>query len=132
MSEIRFSFEEMNREVLDFYGFAKSFLDPSAEGCLHGFAASLGAIRTKAALSNATNEQKNRSYPWQIAASFPLLTRPSHKYEKDKSKKGPEVVGRLTSIWEITPDTKQNNRDVPKQLRLTGNARSGFITSPRR
>ncbi|CAN5475998.1 hypothetical protein BH11PLA2_BH11PLA2_29880 [soil metagenome] len=122
MSEIRFSFEEMNREVLDFYGFAKPFLDPSAEGCLTGFAAKLSTIRTKGAFTNATVAQRNRNYPWAITGNHPLLTKPSRSYEKGKKQKGREVVGRLTAIWEITPDPKQNIHDVPKQMRLTGNA----------
>jgi hypothetical protein len=122
VSEIRFSIDEMRREVLDFYGYAKSFLDPSAEACLNAFAANLITIRDSAALANSPSDQVNRSYRWTIPNHLPLLTKPSRSYEKGKRAGGREIVGNLTAVWEITPDPKENKRDVPKQFRLTGNA----------
>lgn len=112
----------MYREVLDFYEYAMQFLDASAEGCLRAFAATLFAIRDSAALANSPPDQVNRSYPWRIPGHAPLLTKPSKDYERGERKGGLEIIGELTTIWEITPDPKKSNRDTPKQFRLTGNA----------
>jgi hypothetical protein len=122
VSELRFSIEGTRREILDFYELAKGFLDPSAEACLNAFAAALANIRDGAALRNSPPEQTNRRYRWEIPEHMPLLTRPSRGYEKGKRSGGREVVGNITAVWEITPDTKESKRDVPKQFRLTGNA----------
>lgn len=122
MSEIRFHFEEMHREVDDFYNLAKPFLDPSAEDCLGAFAAKLMAIRSKAPLANNPQDVLAKRYGWVIPEHQPLLTKPSRRYEKGQRQGGLEIVGRLTAVWEITPDAKRNSLDTPKQFRLSGNA----------
>lgn len=122
MSELCFLFEEMHREVNEFYDLAKPFLDPTAEACLGKFAADLKTIRSKSPLANNPENVLNHPYPWVIPGHQPLLTKPSQWYEKGKKQRGPEIVGRLTAVWEITPDPKKWSLDVPKQFRLTGKA----------
>ena len=122
MSELRFEFDEMHREVQDFYDLAKPFLDPTAEECLGAFAASLTTIRSKAPLVNNPVDVVNKRHRWNIPEYQPLRTRPSRGYEKGKRQGGLEVFGRLTAVWEITPDPKKSKRDQPKQFRISGNA----------
>jgi hypothetical protein len=122
VSELRFEFHEMHREVQDFYDLAKPFLDPTAEECIGAFAASLAAIRSKAPLINNPVDVVNKRYSWDIPKYQPLQTRPSRGYEKGKRQGGLEVFGRLTAVWEITPDSRKSKRDQPKQFRISGNA----------
>jgi hypothetical protein len=119
VSELRFSFDEMHQEVQHFYAFAKTFLSPTAEACLDAFAGRLDMIRSKAPLANNPSNILNKSYIWVIPEHQPLLTKPSRSYEKGKRRGGTEMIGRLTAIWEITPEPKKSNFDVPKQFRLT-------------
>jgi hypothetical protein len=122
VSELRFLFEEMHREVGDFYSLAKSFLSPSADDCLRAFASRLLTIRSNAPLANNPPEVVNRKYRWEIPGHQPLLTKSSRRYEKGKRQGRLEIVGRLTTVWEITPDPKASKMDTPRQFRLSGKA----------
>jgi hypothetical protein len=122
VSELRFHFDEMHREIKDFYGLAKPFLDPGAEACLDTFAGLLLTIRSKAPLANNPPAVLNKQYRWDIPGHLPLVTRPSRSYERGGRQGGMEIVGRLTAVWEITPDPRRSKQDAPKQFRLTGNA----------
>jgi hypothetical protein len=122
VSELRFPFDEVHREVNDFYALAKPFLDPTAEACLGGFAGALLTIRSRAPLANNPADVVNRKSSWVIPDYQPLLTKPSRGYEKGRRQGGLEIVGRLTAVWEITPDPKANKTDNPRQFRLSGNA----------
>ena len=109
MSELRFSFDEMLREVKDFYNLAKSFLSPSAEACLKAFAGRLQAIQSRAPLENNPPEVVNKKHAWTIPDHMPLLTKPSREFEPGNAQGKLEVVGRLTAIWEVTSDPRKNN-----------------------
>lgn len=122
MSELRFSFDEMHREVKDFYTLAKGFLDPSAEECLGAFAGRLRAIQSRTPLANNPPDVVNKEQPWVIPDHQPLLTKPSREFEPGGPQGNLEVVGRLTAGWWVTPDPKANSLIIPKQFRLTGNA----------
>jgi hypothetical protein len=112
----------MHREVKDFYALAKAFLSPSAEACLEAFAGRLRTIQSRAPLENNLPEVINKKQSWIIPDHLPLLTRPSREFEPGNPQGRLEVVGRLTAIWEVTSDPKKNERNVPKQFRLSGNA----------
>ncbi len=122
MSELRFQFDEMRREVESFYDLAKTFLDPTAEACLGAFASRLASIRSKAMFANEPADLVNKQHRWVIPDHQPLLTRPSREYEKGGRRGGREILGRVTAVWEITPDPKDNKQHQPKQFRISGNA----------
>ena len=56
MNGLKFSFDEIRREVDGFFSMAKDYLDPSAESCLRAFSDRLGAIRSLAPLENSPPE----------------------------------------------------------------------------
>jgi hypothetical protein len=122
MSELRFDFMEVYQEILDFIGFARTFLDNSAETCLRRFAADLMNIRSHAPLASNPSDVVSRGTKWEIHAATPLLTKPSGSYERRGRKARMEVIGQLTVVWGITPDARKNKTDIPKQFRITGNA----------
>ncbi len=120
VSELRFSFDETQREVSDFYQFAKDHLSPSAEACMIAFRSRLSQIRARAPLTNNPPAVLNRAYGWEIPDHQPLLTKPSQAYERGLRNAGPEVVGRLTALWQVIPDPRISKYDTPKQFRLSG------------
>jgi hypothetical protein len=122
MSELRFDFMEVHQEIINFIGFAKTFLDNSAETCLQRFAADLLNIRSHAPLASNRTAVVNRATEWKIMAATPLLTKASDQYEGRGRKTAREIIGQLTAVWGITPDPKNYKSDVPKQFRITGNA----------
>ena len=122
MSELRFEFDEMHREAEAFYALAKPFLDPTAEACIGAFGSALATIRSKVPLANNPVDVLNRRYRWEISKGQPMRTRSSRGYERGKRQGGMEIYGRLTAVWEITPDPIKNKRDRPKQFRISGNA----------
>jgi hypothetical protein len=117
-----FQFDDMRREIDDFFKLAKDFLDPSAEACLKVLYDQLDVIRHKSPLANNPPNVVNKRYSWVISDHNPLLTRCSQGYEKGSKKGGPSICARITSKWEITPEPRRSNLERSKKFYLTGNA----------
>jgi hypothetical protein len=112
MSRLEFKFEDLMQELIAAEGTMGPFLDPSSTEILQDSRRQLERIR---GLPRDTVDS------WRISEERPLLTRTSlGSYEREDEGEH-NVVGEVTSIWEIAPsDAHASNKRPAKTFAIWG------------
>lgn len=104
---------ELRREILALRRLAHDYLDAGSQKALADAEEALVQICTSSA---------SKSYPWQIASTFPVRTLASRgEYMRDRGGAA-TVHAEITFIWEMRPERPKGITQAAKILRLTGKA----------
>ena len=115
MSHLAFSFKEFLDEIQAIKEIAKPFI------CLDSLEHGLPRLAT--VLENIRSLPYETTAKWEIPNHSPLYTNISCGSYEPGSKGGHNIIGEVTSVWEVAPsDSDATNRKLAKTFQIVGNA----------